>query len=358
MELLDRYLQAVQKHLPWQRQEDIVAELRANLEAQLEDKEAELGRPLTQGEAEDWLRELGEPARVAARYQPERYLIGPVLFSTYWFVLRLTFLWVMVIYVIVNAVQIASQNLGYNAVVSALIHAPLALLTTAAWVTAIFAAIEFFLRNYPSKLPANLPAEISAFNSLGANWSPSALPPVEASQNGFGKPRSYFEAVVEVVAGYLCLIWLLLVPHYPFLLLGPGALYLNHSPFQFAPVWVPFYWCVVAINVLQLAWQSVNLARGQWRFKSRSQLIVVSIVGLIPQIILLTANNHAYVFLKHPLADQLQYGQTVDTINAGVFKCMTLILVITILQLLWNAGRKSVAAHRKRIVHSLETSGR
>ena len=39
MELLDRYLQAVKKHLPWQRQDDIIAELRANLESQLEDRE-------------------------------------------------------------------------------------------------------------------------------------------------------------------------------------------------------------------------------------------------------------------------------------------------------------------------------
>ena len=43
MELLDRYLEAVKKHLPWKRQDDIIAELRANLEAQLDDKETELG---------------------------------------------------------------------------------------------------------------------------------------------------------------------------------------------------------------------------------------------------------------------------------------------------------------------------
>ena len=61
MDLLDRYLQAVKKHLPWKRQDDILAELRANMESQLEDKEAELGRPLTQGEAEDWLRKMGSP---------------------------------------------------------------------------------------------------------------------------------------------------------------------------------------------------------------------------------------------------------------------------------------------------------
>ena len=93
MELLDRYLQAVKKHLPWQRQDDIIAELRANLEAQLEDKEAALGRPLTMGEAEDWLRQIGPPMRVAARYQPQKYLIGPAVFPTYLFVLRLACFW-------------------------------------------------------------------------------------------------------------------------------------------------------------------------------------------------------------------------------------------------------------------------
>ena len=66
MELLDRYLQAVKRHLPWERQDDIIAELRANLEAQLEDKEAELGRPLTKEEAEQWLKQMGAPIQVAA----------------------------------------------------------------------------------------------------------------------------------------------------------------------------------------------------------------------------------------------------------------------------------------------------
>jgi len=61
MELLDRYLQAVKKFLPSRRQDDIIAELRANMESQLEDKEAELARPLTATEAGDWLKQMGAP---------------------------------------------------------------------------------------------------------------------------------------------------------------------------------------------------------------------------------------------------------------------------------------------------------
>ncbi len=65
MELLECYLQAVGRQLPRRRQADIMAELRANRKAQLEDKAADLGHGLKQGEAEDWLRKLGLPMQVA-----------------------------------------------------------------------------------------------------------------------------------------------------------------------------------------------------------------------------------------------------------------------------------------------------
>ena len=45
MELLERYLYAVSKHLPQARREDLIAELKDNLLSQLEDEAASLGRP-------------------------------------------------------------------------------------------------------------------------------------------------------------------------------------------------------------------------------------------------------------------------------------------------------------------------
>ena len=89
MDLFERYLQAVGRYLPWERQQDIVAELRANLEAQREEREAALGRPLTESEMIDWLRELGPPMQMASRYQAPRYLIGPTVFPMYLYILRL-----------------------------------------------------------------------------------------------------------------------------------------------------------------------------------------------------------------------------------------------------------------------------
>ena len=49
-DLLARYLQAIGDHLPAATRDDVLAELRANLQAQLDDRSEELNRPLTDPE--------------------------------------------------------------------------------------------------------------------------------------------------------------------------------------------------------------------------------------------------------------------------------------------------------------------
>jgi len=87
MNLLNRYLQAIAKCLPSLRRDDIVAELRANILSPMEDREQELGRPLTEDEQADMLRCYGNPTIIAGRYGAHnlglafgRQLIGPDLF--------------------------------------------------------------------------------------------------------------------------------------------------------------------------------------------------------------------------------------------------------------------------------------
>ena len=47
MDLLERYLNAVRFFLPQKNQDDIVRELSENLISQMEDRQEELGRPLS-----------------------------------------------------------------------------------------------------------------------------------------------------------------------------------------------------------------------------------------------------------------------------------------------------------------------
>jgi hypothetical protein len=88
MELVDRYLQAVKFWLPRKQKDDIIAELSEDLRSQIEEKESELGRNLSDAEVEPILKRCGSPMAVAGRYLPQRSLIGPALFPIYSVVIR------------------------------------------------------------------------------------------------------------------------------------------------------------------------------------------------------------------------------------------------------------------------------
>ncbi len=345
MELLDRYLQAVKKHLPWQRQDDILAELRANLESQLEDKESELGRPLTTAEAEAWLKQIGSPLQMAARYQPQQYLIGPSLFPIYLYVLKFASLLALLVYSVVSALIIyASADANLGSVIGAILRAPGVLLNTAFWITLVFAIIEFAITRYgTSWLPAD---KFPPAAGYGPNWTPSDLPPVEKKAGG-KKARSYAQAVAEVIFGFLLIIWLLLIPKYPFLLLGPGIVYQHLSPFQLEPIWWQFYWWTVGLNIFQFGTKLINLLYGAWQDRQPWMTLVNKALGLIPIVILF---EHPILFsLKHPELDQQHYGSTLDLINRSVHRGLLVVFAIVVLQLLVEIGVRITNSYREQV---------
>ena len=340
MELLDRYLQAVRKYLPLRRQDDIIAELRANMESQIEDSESELGRSLTQGEFDDFLRKMGHPMVVASRYQPQQYLIGPTMFPMYVYVLRLALLWAFIVCMIVAAVVTPLTNGTGGAVVEALFRTPGILIQTAAWITLVFAAFEFARTRYPNVCPQ--------IEGLNKSWNPSTLPPLEKDSLREGKPRSFAQAVAEIIFSVLFLGWVLLIPHYPVLLLGPGVAILPVSPYQLAPVWWTFFGWIVALGIMQIVAKCIDLARGSWERPSRIQQIAFKIVGLIPVLVLLTAPGHIYVFLKNSAVDQARLGQNLDQVNNAIHLGFSVICAIVVLQLAFDIGKLVSEGYRSR----------
>jgi hypothetical protein len=86
MTLTERYLKAVAAQLPKASREDIVAELRDAIQTRMEDREEELGRPLTEADEEAVLREFGHPLSVAARYgSGPQHIVGPELYPWWMF---------------------------------------------------------------------------------------------------------------------------------------------------------------------------------------------------------------------------------------------------------------------------------
>jgi hypothetical protein len=345
MELLDRYLQAVRKRLPWKRQEDIIAELRANLESQLDEKQGELGRSMTPAEAEAWIMQLGSPTQMASPYQAQQYLIGPAVFPAYLNVLRLVSLWTVVVYVLVSAVDavLGTANSG-PALAKAVLQMPFVLVQVAAWVTLVFAAIEFAATRCPEKCRS-----IAGF---GTKWTPRDLPPLEPDAVPGRKRRSYALAMTEVAFGFVVLAWLLALPQHPYLMFGPGEAIVQSFPYHLAPIWMTAYWWIIGLNAVQLAWRCVDLLRGTWQKHDRAQHAVSKSVALVPLLILASVRDLQYVLLKRPELDLAQYGQRLAQINQSVHTAILVLCVIVCAQLAWDIAQAMIEAARKRATAS------
>src|SRR5918995_1856727 len=143
MDMLDRYLQAVKFFLPGEQQDDIVRELSENLIARMEDREAELGRPLDEAEKAAILREHGHPMLVAGRYRRPQHLIGPTLFPLYVFALKMGLGVALLVTAVLALVSAALHGDPARRALEAMLAFPGRGLMVFAWTTVGFAALDF-----------------------------------------------------------------------------------------------------------------------------------------------------------------------------------------------------------------------
>ena len=243
------------------------------------------------------------------------------------------------IYVIAKAVQIAASGLGAGALIDAVLGLAWVLLITGAIVTLIFAIIEQVGLRGAGKCTSVVKPPA---------WMNGMTPPFEQAP-GAKKKRSYASAVAEVIFGFPFFAWLLLIPHYPFLLLGPAASYLATLPYELAPVWWAFYWCVVAINGVELIWKTVDLARGAWQGPQRARHRVQQSLSLIPLGVLISAPDGALFLLKNPAADAAAHGAQLAAANRGIHLALAIAVAIVVLQLAWSAIRIGMEGWRRRV---------
>ena len=217
MEMLDRYLQAVRKWLPSGQQDDILAELAEDLRSQMEDREAELGRPLKDADVAEILKRRGHPAQVACGYLPKRQLIGPAWFPVYLFVLKLVLLWVLVptfLFVVAPIVYLASSDPG-SAVPEALSKLPMAALTAFGVITLVFAALD----------------RVQLHDISMDKWDPRRLPAVRVESSTKMRCIAYSEIIS-------CAI---LAPAWAYVIWFHGGFELNDGlRVAFAPIWYTF----------------------------------------------------------------------------------------------------------------------
>ena len=256
MELVDRYLHAVRGFLPRQDQDDIIRELGEDIRSQVDEREVELGRQMRDVEVEALLKQLGHPMVLASRYGPQRQLIGPAVFPFYWVALKIALGVALVVQVVVAGVLLASGREGHE-VVDLLIRFPTSgAISVFGWVTLVFGLGQLALTRA----------------GVFEGWQPRTLPQAPARQ-----PRaSRFHAFFELVGHAAVLAWLLTLPSYPSLAMGPASALL-----EFAPIWQRYY---VPLVLLVLAWMispGIALVYPERRRLRLTIRVVVHLAGLV-----------------------------------------------------------------------------
>ncbi len=172
--------------------------------------------------------------------------------------------------------------------------------------------------------------------AAGPQWSPTTLPPLEKQEGGKGKPRSLTAVVAEFVVEIVLLGWLLLIPHHPVLLLGPGAAILEHSPVRLAPITITFFWAIVGFNLIQIALHGYNLLTGAWRRRRPIQQLFTKALSIVPTAILVAAPGHRYLELNPAEAGRLPAGFDFDKLNQALFTGVEVLIFIVAIQFVWD----------------------
>jgi hypothetical protein len=324
MELLDSYLRAVKRYLPRAQRNDIVAELSVELRSQMESREDELGRPLSDSEQMVIFKEYGDPMLVARRYRQLGRsltigweLIGPELFPMYLIILggNLTI-----------AVGLTLGILFY-------IHEPIRVGTILrpaviqiACVTITFTILNLIRRKFPQPWYYP-PAELAPLIPVAPWYSGSGL------------------AVWSVFT-----LWWLAVPIFPSLLLGSAS-----AGLTLAPSWHRFYLPVLLLLAIGAAQRAINLARPWWSWLLPLARFIANAVGLALQYPMI--KSYPYVVVADGTKSPAYYSHLALVYNGsifwGVLSWMWGYLLISALVYAWYC-----VPHLRRLVrHQTNNSG-
>jgi hypothetical protein len=171
MELIDRYVNEVGRHLPRKTRGDIQAELRSLL---LDSMDAGDENELSEEQVVAALREFGPPKEVAASYYPKnQYLIGPELYPFFRLVTGI------VLAAVLGALLVA---MGVNAIINpqplALPEPGDALKLFGELAGALLSTFGSLVLTFVILQRFNVRPELEE-----AEWDPRKLPPVEDSDN-------------------------------------------------------------------------------------------------------------------------------------------------------------------------------
>ena len=265
MELVDRYLQAVKFWLPREQKDDILAELSADLQSQIEDRESVLNRPLTESEIQDILKRRGRPSLVASSFRPQESLIGPVLYPIYLFCLKCAIAGYLVPWSIVKLILLIVRPSFPDAHSFPTWFNVLAQISGNLWnmafvaagtVTLIFAILE----------------RVQVKSHWLENWDPRKLPPLRKANLNTRTNASFELAIMLLAIAW----WAAYMDRTVIYIGGSGSLRIDLNP-----QWLWYFWGYMLVLVLNIASAAFAIARPAFSWPSATLRLLDSLLGSV-----------------------------------------------------------------------------
>ena len=189
MNLIDRYVHAVGSYLPKDIRDDVLKELRTNIEDMLPDN-------CTEKDVYNILKEMGSPMELANEYNPQkRYIIGPGYYDKYLEVLKIVvgiciavFIGIEIIERVINPSKIDVMETIIQLFINIISGGLLGAMQGAFWVTLIFVILE------------RSGVEAGHLSHIGNKWTPDSLP--ELPVNGalkISRGETIFSVVFTII---------------------------------------------------------------------------------------------------------------------------------------------------------------
>ncbi|TVP92085.1 hypothetical protein [Alkalibacterium sp.] len=304
--MIERYIYAVTRELPEKNRKEVALDLKTLIYEMIDEKD----NALTEEEKiEQVLKKLGNPKKMAVHYRgKERYLVGPVYFEQYLFFIRI------VIFSIVIGVSVAAGLTGVfsdEPIAETLLGYFFTLFSAslqgAAWVTAIFALLEYF----DVKVGPGMNEE---------EWNPSQLPELPETKALISRGESVFSIVMSTV---FLLLFLLLSDRI-------GIYYDLGREFNFIPLFNveaidSFLIFVILVFMINILVELIKIIKGKW---TPQTALITTVLNVISAALFIAIINNKSIWNNDIIIEFEQYMPV--TFDRVIVLVTVFVIIVTI----------------------------
>lgn len=328
MDLIDRYLAAVHRHLPRHQQDDIIRELSDSLRTEAEERAQEAGHALSDEEQAALLKKHGHPWLMASRFAAQQQLIGPALFPYYKQTLVLVLFWVVLP---LTLITIVLSGIAHGIGVELFERVARSIWNGTIYSVGIVTALFYGLEQQRVRI------------TTLDNWDPGALPDF---RDGRHIPRS--EAVAGLVFALIFLMW------WTDLAVAPSLSSFISTPMAFipGPIWKTMYFPVLTLVATQMVVSVVDIFR-PWRTLTVSLIdIAVNLANAAVLIYVVSLRPQFFIVLGDPTqADAVT--KMARIVNGGLtwsLIVVTAVILLDVLYEIWQVSHSRGTAFKSALV--------